>query len=145
MVLAAIVGGAGLMPTLRRVYLPEKKLRWPIKKRWLWQARFSSARQRRKAFVCCRSIASTARSFSVLQGNERGEVDKIILTASGGPFLQTPLDRLEKVTVAQALKHPNWKMGQKDHHRFGDHDEQGTGSDRGALGIRYGARAVSTS
>jgi len=51
--------------------------------------------------------------FQCLQGNLRDEVDKLILTASGGPFLRTPLKRLDKVTVEQALKHPNWKMGQK--------------------------------
>ena len=51
--------------------------------------------------------------FQCLQGNQRGEVDKLILTASGGPFLRTPLDRLAKVTIDQALKHPNWKMGRK--------------------------------
>jgi 1-deoxy-D-xylulose-5-phosphate reductoisomerase len=51
--------------------------------------------------------------FQCLQGNQRSEVDKIILTASGGPFLRAPLNRLAKVSVAQALKHPNWKMGQK--------------------------------
>jgi 1-deoxy-D-xylulose-5-phosphate reductoisomerase len=48
-----------------------------------------------------------------LQGNQREDVDRLILTASGGPFLRTPLGRLEKVTISQALKHPNWKMGQK--------------------------------
>jgi 1-deoxy-D-xylulose-5-phosphate reductoisomerase len=51
--------------------------------------------------------------FQCLQGNRRDEVDKLILTASGGPFLRTPLERLNGVTVAQALKHPNWKMGRK--------------------------------
>ena len=51
--------------------------------------------------------------FQCLQGNRRDDVDKLILTASGGPFLRTPLNRLNNVTVAQALKHPNWKMGQK--------------------------------
>jgi 1-deoxy-D-xylulose-5-phosphate reductoisomerase len=40
-------------------------------------------------------------------------VDKLILTASGGPFLRTPLKQMGGVTVAQALKHPNWKMGRK--------------------------------
>jgi 1-deoxy-D-xylulose-5-phosphate reductoisomerase len=51
--------------------------------------------------------------FQCLQGNRREEVDKLILTASGGPFLKTPLKQLNRVTVAQALKHPNWKMGRK--------------------------------
>lgn len=40
-------------------------------------------------------------------------MERIILTASGGPFLHTPLSKLNRVTVDQALKHPNWKMGQK--------------------------------
>jgi 1-deoxy-D-xylulose-5-phosphate reductoisomerase len=51
--------------------------------------------------------------FQCLQGNQRRDVDKLILTASGGPFLEAPLKRLEKVTVAEALRHPNWKMGKK--------------------------------
>jgi len=51
--------------------------------------------------------------FQCLQGNQRSDVDKIILTASGGPFLRTPLSRLDRVSIEQALKHPNWKMGQK--------------------------------
>jgi 1-deoxy-D-xylulose-5-phosphate reductoisomerase len=51
--------------------------------------------------------------FQCLQGNQRRDVDKLILTASGGPFLAAPLKRLEKVTVAEALRHPNWKMGKK--------------------------------
>jgi len=49
--------------------------------------------------------------FQCLQGNRREEVEQIILTASGGPFLHTSLKSLDRVTVQQALKHPNWKMG----------------------------------
>jgi 1-deoxy-D-xylulose-5-phosphate reductoisomerase len=51
--------------------------------------------------------------FQCLQGNHRAEVEKIILTASGGPFRRTPLERLAKVSVERALMHPNWKMGPK--------------------------------
>ena len=40
-------------------------------------------------------------------------VEKICITASGGPFLNTSLKKLEKVKLSQALKHPNWKMGKK--------------------------------
>ena len=43
----------------------------------------------------------------------RKEVSKLILTASGGPFRETPVAELENVTPAQALKHPTWKMGQR--------------------------------
>jgi 1-deoxy-D-xylulose-5-phosphate reductoisomerase len=51
--------------------------------------------------------------FQCLQGGRREEVERLILTASGGPFLRTPLKKLKHVTVRQALKHPNWKMGPK--------------------------------
>jgi 1-deoxy-D-xylulose-5-phosphate reductoisomerase len=51
--------------------------------------------------------------FQCLQGNRRDEVDRIILTASGGPFLRASLKSLNRVSVKQALKHPNWKMGPK--------------------------------
>jgi 1-deoxy-D-xylulose-5-phosphate reductoisomerase len=43
----------------------------------------------------------------------RGEVAKLILTASGGPFRETPASRLAQVTPAEALNHPTWKMGQR--------------------------------
>ena len=44
--------------------------------------------------------------------SEQG-ISKILLTASGGPFLETPLNELSNVTVAQAIKHPKWNMGRK--------------------------------
>jgi len=51
--------------------------------------------------------------FQCLQGNEGKEIKKILLTASGGPFRGYTLKQLEEVTLAQALKHPKWTMGQK--------------------------------
>lgn len=51
--------------------------------------------------------------FQCLQGNEGKEIKKILLTASGGPFRGYSLKQLEEVTLAQALKHPKWTMGQK--------------------------------
>ncbi len=48
-----------------------------------------------------------------LIGEDPATVAKVILTASGGPFLNTPIERLETVTVDEALNHPNWKMGNK--------------------------------
>ena len=50
--------------------------------------------------------------FQCLQG-ERCEIEKLILTASGGPFLNTPQEEIMKATHHQALKHPNWSMGAK--------------------------------
>ena len=51
--------------------------------------------------------------YQCLQGERHDDVEKLILTASGGPFRTTPLHELEKVTAADALKHPNWSMGAK--------------------------------
>ncbi len=52
--------------------------------------------------------------FQCLQGNtSKGEIRKLILTASGGPFWGKTFAELENVTAVQALKHPNWAMGQK--------------------------------
>lgn len=51
--------------------------------------------------------------FQSLQGNKRIQLKKILLTASGGPFRGYNLEQLNKVTLAQALKHPNWSMGKK--------------------------------
>ena len=51
--------------------------------------------------------------FQSLQGNDGNKIAKIILTCSGGPFRGKSYDELEHVTVADALKHPNWAMGKK--------------------------------
>ena len=53
--------------------------------------------------------------FQVLHGdsNKKKSLKKIILTASGGPFINMPIDHLENVSIEEALNHPNWKMGAK--------------------------------
>jgi 1-deoxy-D-xylulose-5-phosphate reductoisomerase len=48
-----------------------------------------------------------------LRGGERGEVRRLVLTASGGPFRKTPLAALKNATPEQALAHPNWRMGNR--------------------------------
>jgi 1-deoxy-D-xylulose-5-phosphate reductoisomerase len=48
-----------------------------------------------------------------LRSGRRNEVLRLILTASGGPFRETPVSHFENITPAQALKHPTWKMGQR--------------------------------
>ena len=51
--------------------------------------------------------------YQCLMGERMEDVDKLLLTASGGPFRTLPKEQLEKVTAADALKHPNWSMGAK--------------------------------
>jgi len=109
-VMAAIVGGAGLRSTLaaagagKRVLLANKEalvMAGPLVVR---AARESGAEllpvdsEHNAVFQC----------FS-----DRDSVNKIILTASGGPFRATPLDQLDAVTPDEACAHPNWVMGRK--------------------------------
>lgn len=51
--------------------------------------------------------------YQCLVGESHDDIEKLILTASGGPFRKTPADQLDNVTAADALKHPNWSMGAK--------------------------------
>ena len=51
--------------------------------------------------------------FQCLMGNKHEEIDRIIITASGGPFRGQSREQLQSVSLAQALKHPNWSMGKK--------------------------------
>jgi len=111
-VLAAIVGGAGLMPTLRGL-LAGKEIALANKEALVMAGELFVKAAKKKSVRLLPVDSEHSAIFQCLQGNQRGEVDKLILTASGGPFLRAPLDRLATVTIDQALKHPNWKMGRK--------------------------------
>jgi 1-deoxy-D-xylulose-5-phosphate reductoisomerase len=111
-VLAAIVGAAGLLPTLRAVEAG-KEIALANKEVLVMAGELFVAAAKRKGVRLLPVDSEHSAIFQCLQGNHHDEVDKIILTASGGPFLRTPLKELGSVTVEQALKHPNWKMGRK--------------------------------
>jgi 1-deoxy-D-xylulose-5-phosphate reductoisomerase len=111
-VLAAIVGGAGLMPTFNGLRAG-KEIALANKEALVMAGEIFVKAAKRRGVRLLPVDSEHSAIFQCLQGNLRSEVDKIILTASGGPFLRARLGSLEKVTVAQALKHPNWKMGQK--------------------------------
>jgi 1-deoxy-D-xylulose-5-phosphate reductoisomerase len=51
--------------------------------------------------------------FQALKGENKRDIDKILLTASGGPFRGKTMEEMKNVTIEQALNHPNWKMGPK--------------------------------
>ena len=51
--------------------------------------------------------------WSLINNTNKDKVEEIIITASGGPFLKTPIKDLKNVTINEALKHPNWSMGKK--------------------------------
>ncbi len=111
-VVAAIVGGAGLVPTLEAVRTGKEVAL--ANKEALVMAGEIFVREAKKRDVRLLPVDSEHSAiFQCLQGNRREDVDRLILTASGGPFLRVSLKSLERVTVKQALKHPNWKMGPK--------------------------------
>jgi 1-deoxy-D-xylulose-5-phosphate reductoisomerase len=112
LVIAAIVGGAGLVPTLAAVQAG-KEVGLANKEALVMAGEIfiREARQRGARLMPVDSEHSAI--FQCLQGHRKEDVDRIILTASGGPFLRTTLKTLNRVTVKQALKHPNWKMGPK--------------------------------
>jgi 1-deoxy-D-xylulose-5-phosphate reductoisomerase len=111
-VLAAIVGGAGLVPTLEAVKAG-KEIALANKEVLVMAGEIFVNAAREKGARLLPVDSEHSAIFQCLQGNRREDIDKIILTASGGPFLRTPLRRLAHVTVEQALRHPNWKMGKK--------------------------------
>ena len=51
--------------------------------------------------------------MELTKGVKDNEIEEILITASGGPFLKLPIHKLKKVKPSEAIKHPNWKMGKK--------------------------------
>jgi 1-deoxy-D-xylulose-5-phosphate reductoisomerase len=111
-VLAAIVGGAGLVPTLMGLQAG-KDIALANKEALVMAGEIFVSAAKQKGIRLIPVDSEHSAIFQCLQGNRADEVDKVILTASGGPFLRTPIKRLHKVRVEQALNHPNWKMGPK--------------------------------
>lgn len=112
MVLVAIVGTAGLAPALAALR-SGKDLAVASKEILVLagSAVMAEAKKRKRQVLPVDSEHNAI--FQCLQGANEKEVRKVILTASGGPFRQSRPAELEKVTVAQALKHPTWSMGKK--------------------------------
>lgn len=111
MVLAAIVGVAGLRPTLHAIEYG-KPIALANKETMVVAGAIvtEAARQHRVPILPVDSEHSAI--FQCLVG-EVSPVDKILLTASGGPFRGKTRDELATVTLEQTLKHPNWSMGRK--------------------------------
>ncbi len=112
MVLVAIVGTAGLAPALAALR-SGKDLAVASKEILVLagSAVMAEAKKRKKQVLPVDSEHNAI--FQCLVGANDKEVRKVILTASGGPFRQSSAQAMEKVTLAQALKHPTWSMGQK--------------------------------
>lgn len=111
-VVNAIVGAAGLRPTLAAL-AAGKTVALANKESLVTAGELvmATARVHRGTIVPIDSEHSAL--WQCLQGEEVATVEKIILTASGGPFCSRPKAEMQSVTVAEALQHPNWNMGRK--------------------------------
>ena len=112
MVMAALVGAAGLAPTLAAIRA--KKTIALANKEALVISGELMTREAKKYGVQILPVDSEHNAiFQALHGHRRDQVKRIILTASGGPFLHRPAEDLAAVRIEEALKHPTWKMGNK--------------------------------
>jgi len=112
MVVAAMVGAAGLAPTLAAIEAG-KDVALANKEVLVMAGQIVMGLVERRG-VCLLPIDSEHNAiFQCLNGEDKGGVSRLILTASGGPFLHHSPEELERISPAQALQHPRWKMGKK--------------------------------
>lgn len=111
-VVSAVVGTAGLAPTLAALHA-RKHVALASKELLVLAGKFVTAAARAGGTTLLPVDSEHNAIHQLLRGKERSEIARLVLTASGGAFRDTPLAELARVTVAQALQHPNWNMGPK--------------------------------
>lgn len=112
LVLTALVGYAGLRPTLAAI-AAGKHIALANKETLVVAGELVTKAAREKGVNIYPVDSEHSAIFQCLAGEWHNPIEKIVLTASGGPFRGRTRDDLAKVTKAQALKHPNWDMGAK--------------------------------
>lgn len=112
MVLTALVGFAGLEPTLSAI-AAGKNIALANKETLVVAGELVTSLAKQHQVKIWPVDSEHSAIFQCLAGEENNPIEKIYLTASGGPFLGKELDFLASVTSKQALKHPNWVMGAK--------------------------------
>jgi len=111
-VLSAIVGGAGLLPTMAAIR-SGKTVALANKEPLVMAGSLMTAASKRHKAPLLPVDSEHSAIFQCLEGHNRSDVHRIVLTASGGPFRTVPKAALARVSVAEALQHPTWKMGAK--------------------------------
>ncbi len=112
MVLAALVGFAGFEPTIRAIKA-RKKICLANKETLVVAGELILNLVQQYHVDLLPVDSEHSAIFQCLVGEEMNEVDKILLTCSGGPFRTFTHEQLRTVTAADALRHPTWKMGAK--------------------------------
>lgn len=111
-VLAAMVGYSGLKPAIKAIQAG-KKIALANKETLVVAGELICSLSEKYNAAILPVDSEHSAIFQCLAGEGNNPIDKLILTASGGPFRTKSLAELEHVTSAQALKHPNWDMGAK--------------------------------
>ena len=112
-VVSAIVGISGLRPTMAAIEEGGRRIALANKETLVCAGHLftEAVRENRCELIPVDSEHSAI--FQSLMSGKHGEIKKILLTASGGPFRKTPAEKLKNVKKENALKHPNWSMGAK--------------------------------
>jgi len=111
-VLSAMVGAAGLIPTIEAIEAG-KDIALANKETMVMAGNIIVEKASEKGIKVLPVDSEHGAIFQCLVGHRRKDIRRIILTASGGPFLHLSREELRGVKPAQALKHPNWQMGGK--------------------------------
>lgn len=112
MVITSVVGMIGLKPTMEAIKAG-KHIGLANKETLVTGGKLVMEAAKEKNVKIIPVDSEHSAIFQALNGENPKEVEKIILTASGGPFRGKKFQELENIRVAQALKHPNWSMGRK--------------------------------
>lgn len=112
MVVSSMVGSAGLKPTYAAIKAG-KAVGLANKESLVVAGKVLTKAAQKSGSLILPIDSEHSAIFQALNGSPKDEIKKLIITASGGPFRNTPEAELENVTVESALKHPTWKMGNK--------------------------------
>jgi 1-deoxy-D-xylulose-5-phosphate reductoisomerase len=111
-VLSALVGSAGLLPTMAAIQAG-RPVALANKETLVMAGSLMTAEARRRGVALLPVDSEHSAIFQCLVGHNRADVQRILLTGSGGPFRELPRAAFASVTVEDALRHPTWKMGPK--------------------------------
>jgi len=112
MVITAMVGSAGLMPTLSAIDAG-KNIALANKETLVMAGKIVMKKAAEKNVKILPIDSEHSAIFQCIAGHRREDMDKIILTASGGPFLNLPSDKFNYIKPEDAMNHPTWEMGRK--------------------------------
>lgn len=112
LVVSTISGAAGLVPTYEAI-MAGKDIALANKETMVMAGSIIMDLAEKKGVSILPVDSEHSAIFQSLQGHNRADLKRIVLTASGGPFREYSVSELENITPAMALKHPNWEMGRK--------------------------------